>query len=297
MSRKKILNFHEEATHVILQKVARENGARVFAKIRIADVLEIAGSGISKDEYSYALKAHFDFVISDTNGEALFAVEFDGPYHDIDKLAMANDAKKNSICKRFNLPLLRITTDFVMRPVGQYTLLGWLAELWFVEQAFKEAQNRGEIDPFEPFNYFSVVSRTESYPGQEILSFPYDLSRPHRLFLKHLYDQGKCKDYIPSIHSTFAQGAYVRSLALLRVTDRLVITAQAGCRAFDFSPVMPWELCEELAIIDIGENVKRFMQGTLKAIPIENARLLLQRFKDEAANDGLHVLRAGLDWN
>ncbi len=33
------------------------------------------------EEYSYALKAHFDFVVVRDDTLALFAVEFDGPQH------------------------------------------------------------------------------------------------------------------------------------------------------------------------------------------------------------------------
>ena len=63
--RKRIMNFHEEVTHTILHKVVEENNARIFTKVRIADVLDITNSGLSKEEFSYAFKAHFDFVVAD----------------------------------------------------------------------------------------------------------------------------------------------------------------------------------------------------------------------------------------
>lgn len=42
----------------------------------MADVLQIEGSGVSNEEYGYALKAHFDFVVADLDSTAEFLVEF-----------------------------------------------------------------------------------------------------------------------------------------------------------------------------------------------------------------------------
>ena len=78
---KKVINFQEAATRRILLKTATRYGAEVFAKMRVADVLGIEGSGLDAALYSYALRAHFDFVVVDEKFLPLFAVEFDGPSH------------------------------------------------------------------------------------------------------------------------------------------------------------------------------------------------------------------------
>jgi hypothetical protein len=44
-------------------EVAKEEGFRVNLKPRIADVVDIARSRLSDDEYHYALAAHLDFVL------------------------------------------------------------------------------------------------------------------------------------------------------------------------------------------------------------------------------------------
>ncbi|MBI4310290.1 MAG: DUF2726 domain-containing protein [Chloroflexi bacterium] len=77
----KLLNYHEFLTNLSLGKVAKEYGAQVAPKVRVADVLPIQHSGISKRWFSFALRAHFDFVVVDSQAECLFAVEFDGPFH------------------------------------------------------------------------------------------------------------------------------------------------------------------------------------------------------------------------
>ncbi len=48
---KKILNLHEEATHLRLKDVCEKHGANIYSKVRLADVLPIEGSGISDAEY------------------------------------------------------------------------------------------------------------------------------------------------------------------------------------------------------------------------------------------------------
>jgi len=58
--RKRILvNQYEEAVDAALIESASRCNVRVFPKVRIADTLDIQQSGLTNDEYSYALKAHF----------------------------------------------------------------------------------------------------------------------------------------------------------------------------------------------------------------------------------------------
>jgi hypothetical protein len=109
-----LVNIGEAETDAVLQEVAEKPEVRVFAKPRLADVLNIERSGLSDDLYRYALKAHLDFVVAQqSDGRVHFAVEFDGPYHQDSAVAQRNDAMKNEICERLGLPLLRIDADFL----------------------------------------------------------------------------------------------------------------------------------------------------------------------------------------
>lgn len=103
---KKIFNIHEEATNLRLDEVCANYGAKAYPKVRVADVLPIENSGISSVEYSYALKAHFDFVVCDKDHMPQFSVEFDGPYHKKEP-QKEKDQLKNKLCERFHFPLLR----------------------------------------------------------------------------------------------------------------------------------------------------------------------------------------------
>lgn len=267
--RKKILNFHEEATNVILKKAASANGARIFPKVRIADVLEIASSGLSDDQYGYVLKAHFDFVVTDQQSKSLFAVEFDGPHHELSSTSRANDAKKNAICERLDFPLLRITADFLTRKVRQFSLLGWLVELWFMNQAFCRAQEEGAIPYDEDFDYHAVLSNSVEEFAEGKITCPYDPTLPARILIRKCYESGLCKDYVPSVQVSENVRGYHTATALIRVNDEQVIVGKAKCRSFQFDPVSGWELSQELAVADAGAKLRLYTNGKQAPSPIQ----------------------------
>ena len=144
-----LVNEYEEATDAALQDAASRSGARVMPKVRVADALNIENSGITSAEYRYALKSHFDFVVARENEPPAFAVEFDGPNHDRDVTAIMNDNLKQSVCKKLGMPLLRVDAGYLRR-IGRFTLVGWLAEIWFLSEDVYAAQERGEVPPYEP---------------------------------------------------------------------------------------------------------------------------------------------------
>jgi hypothetical protein len=97
--RRILVNPYEEETDTALAVAASKYNARVCPKLRVADALEISQSGLTNEEYSYALRAHFDFVLTQ-DGKATFAVEFDGSQHDRNPQTILKDTLKNSICEK-----------------------------------------------------------------------------------------------------------------------------------------------------------------------------------------------------
>lgn len=113
----------------------------VYAKVRLADVLPIESSGISSDLYDFALTAHYDFVITDMSQRPLFAVEFDGPQHELSKQA-ERDLKKDELSRRFMLALFRIDSHDLFRTESRLDRLTELTERWFAgndNERFKTA--------------------------------------------------------------------------------------------------------------------------------------------------------------
>jgi hypothetical protein len=154
---KKILNSYEALTDERLQEVCTRNDARVFSKVRLADVFSIERSGISNEEYRFALQAHFDFLVTDTKSQPLFAVEYDGNLHATAE-QQARDRVKDLLCERFGLPILRINSDYLWRHYRGMDLLTWFIEVWFAWQWYQEAQAAGEVPWDEVFSPWAIVS-------------------------------------------------------------------------------------------------------------------------------------------
>ena len=101
--------------------------------------------GVSYAEYSYALKAHLDVLVMDAFSHPLFAVEFDGPYHETDPQQQQRDRLKNALLERFGLPLLRINARYLNRKFRGFDLLSYFLELWFFWPSYLK-----ELVPFDP---------------------------------------------------------------------------------------------------------------------------------------------------
>ena len=114
-------------------------------KVRIADIIDI-NKFDTRDLGTYSLQAHFDFVLIDENQLAVVAIEFDGAGHD-----PTNDGKKDSICQKAELPLIRIYGFEEVRKIKAMTLVSYLVELVFHARVFLQMKEEGEIPSDEPF--------------------------------------------------------------------------------------------------------------------------------------------------
>lgn len=129
---KRLLNSPERITYARLREVCELHVAEVYAKVRLADVLPIEGSGLSQELYEFALQAHYDFVVTGRDQAPLFALEFDGPQHDQSPQS-ERDAKKDELSSRFGLPLLRIRAEDLCRTEWQLDRLTEKIKQWFDE--------------------------------------------------------------------------------------------------------------------------------------------------------------------
>lgn len=256
---KKVLNLHEAATELRLRDVCERHGARVFTKVRLADVLPIEGSGLADTEYRFALMAHLDFLIADAQHDPLFAVEFDGPSHTSEEQA-ARDETKDALCDRFNLPLLRINSNYLHAKYRNMDLLSWFVEVWFAARWFDEAQRAGEIphdDIFMPIAMISLPGRKERHPLW--------LSAPIRNKVQKLYFDERVKAMIPSVFiGKDSQDTY-RALAYLQVTDDAGVVAETGMRSQRF-PVSRAQALDELVIFDLYERLDSVLAGREDAV-------------------------------
>lgn len=142
---RKFRNASENRIQQQIRAVIARHAAELHEKVRIADLVDI-GKLNRRDLGTYALQAHFDFVLVDENEQAVVAIEFDGRGHD-----GKNDDKKNAICRQAALPLFRIYGFQEVRDINAMTLTRYLVELVFYARIFKQMQDDGQLDPIEPF--------------------------------------------------------------------------------------------------------------------------------------------------
>jgi hypothetical protein len=258
---KKIFNLAEKRTHRTLQEICEKNGAQVFPKMRVADVLKIEQSGISDREYRYALQAHFDFVIADASAQPLFAVEFDGPLHDAPDQA-ARDRLKNGLCERLGFPLLRVKDVHLTKRFRSLDLLSWFVEVWFYQRDFEEAQAAGTIAPYEFADPFLVIAIPESEE-----EFPFWLSKKLRIEIQRLFREGSCVDRAPQFWIGMDSDRTRHGIMWLRITADSGVMVRSGMRAQHF-PVSVTELLEEIMVFLLFEGLEAVLQGESPATPL-----------------------------
>lgn len=248
MYRKRIENKQEERTHEILDDIASKYEARIFAKMRVADTLIIENSGLPNNEYSYAFKAHFDFVVVNKDSIPEFAVEFDGLQHKSDPKSIHRDELKNNICRKLNFPLLRITSEYFEK-IGKFpTILSWITELYFLQQIFYAAQDEGQIPQDEPWMWFSVIG--------------YDPVVRYKAFIRIAYDKGLCcDDVIEYISGCSKDWKSYATLSTLKVQNNKYIANFVECVAMNFYAITAREISNEIANNNIYKNFRKYIEG------------------------------------
>lgn len=211
---KRLMNQSESVTDKRLCEICDDFDARVYPKIRVADVFEIEGSGIDDRHYSYALKAHFDFVVADSSDLPILAVEFDGSGHSKPE-AQKRDEMKNALCDRFELPLLRIKRQYLTPTFSTWDLLGWFCTVFFIKRSWDEDVEAGKIAPddsfFDPM-FVSVVTKS----GSRSL----ELERHARVELGKLFRSGLLKWHVPNWMVAKGGNGELRAIAWIEVSDK-----------------------------------------------------------------------------
>ncbi len=271
--RKKIIaNEYEAAVHDAISAIAEQNNCVVYPKVRIADALNIDRSGLDNPTFSYALKSHFDFLVADAKSLPAFAVEFDGPSHETPE-GRRKDRLKNSICETLGLPLLRVTAAYLKEENETMSLLAWLIDLWFMAEAFSQAQITGSVPSDEPFGYaFSS----------------FDYFRSYRVLVWAAHRDGRVKSPpITHVH-TFNEGSgrYV-ACHILELPDGHFVIGEASCAPNALYPIDGDELASELALVDSVKKFIRLQYRTYNPEERASAKACYQRYADLANRNGL----------
>lgn len=253
----RLLNGYEEVTYEALNRASAPYGAHVFPKVRVADVLRLENSGIPARHYSYGLRSHFDFVVTDQDYKPLFSVEFDGPLHQTSRAQRHRDSLKNDLCEHFNHSLLRINSRHLTKSFRGLDLLTYFVDAWFLEAAFDEAQRNGSVPYDEPFDMTFVFSTGAS----EQPKWPYWLSLDIQLSIQRLHDDRRIGQMAPSYHVGLDEQKNYRCLTWIVFDANTVAAATSGVRAQRFPAVCKSELASMLAMFELYPKIQDALSG------------------------------------
>lgn len=221
--RKLLVNQGEEISHHYVAIASAYNGAKVYPKIGLKDALNILQSGLSNEEYKYALMAHFDFVVALPGEKMSFAVEFDEAHHVNKEEQAKKDFLKNRICEKLGMPLLRIGKQSFQR-INDTVLLVWLCDSYFNKK----------LNPFYK-SYLSIQSYVKEgicHKGQDI---------------------PECITYV-------CTQVYSHSFAWVVMCDGQILVAHARFRWFGiFGDVYSYNLSEGLAVHSLVEKIENYL--------------------------------------
>lgn len=262
---RKFRNHSEDKMQHQIRAAIERHGAELHEKVRIADLIDITKLN-QRGLGTYALQAHFDFVLIDENQEAVVAIEFDGPGHD-----SGNDARKNSICRQANLPLIRVYGFEQVREITPITLTRYLVELVFYAKIFLQLRHDGTIGPDEPF----VLNGFLNPDAKHIFDSEFDfVGNTNGKLTRALQKGGLAVDPLPhlSISRLVVQAPDGRLRAFMSInSSKGPIVGTASLRVTLASPgflaelgTVPAEIAqfaEGMAADDLLENIRLIADG------------------------------------
>ena len=253
----RFFNHYEKVTYNKLRAACEPQDFHVFSKVRLADILPVNQSGLSKKDFRFTLQAHTDFLVINSDDEPQFCVEFDGPSHN-EPEQIRRDNQKNAIFDYFKKPLLRINSKYLDSKYRGFDLLTYFVEVWFLENDFCRAQERGEIPLDEIFDPAFII-----HDGKQKL--PYWLSLEQQVMIQRLFEQGKVAQPAPSDWVGIDSDHNYRCLAWILLKPDTAVYVKTGMRNQRFPAVIPSNLLAMIAICDLYEELKRVLTGTIKA--------------------------------
>ena len=271
---KSLLNLPEAETDRRLQRICDDFGARVFSKIRVADVVRINGSGITDDLYRYALRAHFDFVIADERYHPLFAVEFDGPSH-ANPSAKSRDKMKNAICERFELPLLRINRRYLTPEFSKWDLLGWFSTVFFIKRYWDEDVEAGRIHNDDSiFDPMFVSVKTKS--GSRSLGLERDAHKE----LFDLFTAGEISLHAPNWIVAREGDRILRGISWISTTEREGVIIDTGMQPQLFDNWVVILSVRGIVLSLLAKRVRAVLAGEEESIQLAEIDSRVAEFKD-----------------
>lgn len=270
---KRLLNLPESETDRRLREVCEDFDAKVYVKVRVADVLPIEQSGIDSDHYRYALQAHFDFVVTDLEDQPLFVVEFDGRGHSALDVKR-RDRMKNTLCERFELPLLRINRKYLTPEFSNWDLLRWFCTVFFVKNAWEEDVESGRIPPEDSiFDPMFVSVKTKS--GTRSL----ELERHARAELGRLFNSREIPFHVPNWITAEGSNRTLRAIAWIETSDQRGVMAETAMQHQYLGSWVQYAI-RGIVLSQLQCRVRAVMCGTEPSHSLESIKSKIDDFEN-----------------
>ena len=263
---RKFRNQSEDQMQRQIRAATERHGAELHEKVRIADIIDINALDL-RSLGTYALQAHFDFVLIDEDYEAVVAIEFDGPGHN-----PVNDSKKDSICLQADLPLIRVYGFEQVRDINEITITRYLVELVFHARAFLRMKEEGVIARDEPF----MLSGFLKADAKHIFDSEFDfVANANGKLTRALQRGGLASEQLPHLSisriTLRAPDGRIRSFVSIN-SSKGAIVGSASLRVTLLSPGF-------LSIIGtITAEIAEFANGMAADDLLENIRLISDGF-------------------
>jgi len=282
-------NKYERMTSEELEQYAEEHGAEVFKKVKLSDAVEIRNSGLPNALFDYASRAHLDFVIANEESYPQFAVEFDGPHHQSDPGAQERDRKKNAVCRRLGLPLIRIRREHleevgigeeveIKNPLGSMlyghysSTIGWLLDLWFTRKAFFEAQERGELGPRAVWSW-SLVGGCDPTVGLHS-------------YIQTLHKRGILPNRRPTEYIARFDSEHSKALTEIPLPGGEVIYGQSECETIGYyQDPFPQDIARVTSLNRAVKNLSGHLSGDTGPKCREEVERTLSQMRSDAKGD------------
>jgi hypothetical protein len=263
---KKLSTHGESEVFRQISPVAEHYGATIYRKIRIADVVDIARIN-TYQLGTYALQAHYDFVVADDSDHPLFALEFDGAGH-----ASLHDSKKDEICRLADLALFRLDMQSCRIETAKHRFLEYLIHLWFLSSQFRKMKTDGIIPDDEPFMMCGFLRPD----AKSVFDSEFDLLGPARGKLVNFCKKNALPGrplwhlYLSETLLHHDTGRYVAFASYPMETAKLYGRAALGLRVphpgalalVAFTRHEIGQFCTALAIEDLVEEMKLYQVGS-----------------------------------
>ncbi len=258
LDRQPLLTPGERRADRVLGEIGEHLGYRIFAHVKLSDVIDQRPAGITGQQWAYATRAHFDFVVCEIKTLVPeFAVELDDLSHRSAE-AHRRDRMKDAICVAAGFELLRIEPPALAPGPRGRRIVEYLIDARSMSQAFDEAQVEGSVPPDEPFDYRSFLELRSD--GR--VDFINDLAMPARAKAMAAHRAGRVAGQgIDGAHFYWRSGV-AEGWAWLRVKDDLFLFQRTVMRSYQFDCGLgAGELAEDLSTAAISDQMDAMQRG------------------------------------